>query len=700
MVSIKNCNNIENGHICISKNHLNIKYAFNGTGKSTISKAIKATIDHNQAELESLKPFKYKNNDSVTPSVTGLDDFKKVMIFNEEYVEQYVFQNDELVKNSFEIFIRSKDYDKHMESIEALISNIHQTFDNDDKLRELITDLQEFLNSYGNTKKGYASSSIIGKGLGKGNKLSHIPTDIVQYSPFLTKSDINVKWLKWQLQGKDYYVEEEICPFCATDIHKKTTQIDKIRENFDTKEIDSLNKIIEIFERFEQYFSSDTNEKIKEISKNITGISTEQKEYLNEIRGQVNTLKTKLEGLYNLNYINLNNPNEKVSEIIGELKVDLSFIEHLDSQNIREKINKINKSVDDVLRKIGKLQGEVNQQRLLIEKTIERYKGEINSFLKSAGYNYNVNIEEENGNFKLRLFHNDCVDVIPGNERHLSYGERNAFALALFMYSALSEKPDLIILDDPISSFDGNKKFAIINMLFMGPNSLKDKTVLLLTHEFSIVIDSIYNFKSKILPTPVAYFVSTNNGQLNEEKIQKDDIKSFVLIANEKINSSIDIINKLIYLRRLLELEENKNLCWNLLSSLFHKRTIPTKRTDNGEIEMSQEEIINAENEINNNFGLSFSYMDELTKINDFKIMKNLYNSCCSNYEKLQIFRIIYDGMDLNDVVKKFINETYHIENDYIFQLDPSKYDTIPQYIINFCDEIINNYKLMTATIL
>lgn len=510
---------------------MNIKYAFNGTGKSTISKAIKATIDHNQAELESLKPLKYKNNDSVTPSVTGLDDFENVMIFNEEYVEQYVFQNDELVKNSFEIFIRSKDYDKHMESIEALISNIHQTFDNDDKLRELITDLQEFLNSYGNTKKGYASSSIIGKGLGKGNKLSHIPTDIVQYSPFLTKSDINVKWLKWQLQGKDYYVEEEICPFCATDIHKKTSQIDKIRENFDTKEIDSLNKIIEIFERFErferfeQYFSSDTNEKIKEISKNITGISTEQKEYLNEIRGQVNTLKTKLEGLYNLNYINLNNPNEKVSEIIGELKVDLSFIEHLDSQNIREKNNKINKSVDDVLRKIGKLQGEVNQQRLLIEKTIERYKGEINSFLKSAGYNYNVNSEEENGNFKLRLFHNDCVDVIPGNERHLSYGERNAFALALFMYSALSEKPDLIILDDPISSFDGNKKFAIINMLFMGPNSLKDKTVLLLTHEFSIVIDSIYNFKSKILPTPVAYFVSTNNGQLNEEKIQKDDIK-------------------------------------------------------------------------------------------------------------------------------------------------------------------------------
>ena len=38
-----------------------------------------------------------------------------------------------------------------------------------------------------------------------------------------------------------------------------------------------------------------------------------------------------------------------------------------------------------------------------------------------------------------------------------------------------------------------NKKFAIINMLFMGKHSLKNRTVLLLTHEFNTVIDAIYN---------------------------------------------------------------------------------------------------------------------------------------------------------------------------------------------------------------
>jgi len=48
----------------------------------------------------------------------------------------------------------------------------------------------------------------------------------------------------------------------------------------------------------------------------------------------------------------------------------------------------------------------------------------------------------------------------------LSFGERNAFALVLFMFDAIKENADLIILDDPISSFDKNKKYAIMNMLF------------------------------------------------------------------------------------------------------------------------------------------------------------------------------------------------------------------------------------------
>ena len=58
-VQIYNCNNIDSGVVCIKKNHLNIKYAINGTGKSTISSSIEGLLNE---DYESLIPFKYYPN--------------------------------------------------------------------------------------------------------------------------------------------------------------------------------------------------------------------------------------------------------------------------------------------------------------------------------------------------------------------------------------------------------------------------------------------------------------------------------------------------------------------------------------------------------------------------------------------------------------------------------------------------------------
>ena len=76
----------------------------------------------------------------------------------------------------------------------------------------------------------------------------------------------------------------------------------------------------------------------------------------------------------------------------------------------------------------------------------------------------------------------------------LSYSEKNEFALILFMYEAVSKPADLIILDDPILSFDRNKKFAVINKLFKGEHSLRNKTILMLTHDFDPIVDMLRNF--------------------------------------------------------------------------------------------------------------------------------------------------------------------------------------------------------------
>lgn len=123
---INNCNNISEGTISIVEGRLNIKYAINGTGKSTISKAIEAASKHDEAGLTALIPYQFigENDPAHAPSVSGLPDNTKIAVFNESYVDQYVFQEDELLKNSFEIFVKTENYEQHLAEINRLVSNV------------------------------------------------------------------------------------------------------------------------------------------------------------------------------------------------------------------------------------------------------------------------------------------------------------------------------------------------------------------------------------------------------------------------------------------------------------------------------------------------------------------------------------------------------------------------------------------------
>lgn len=691
-LKISNCNNIDNGEFDIVEGRLNIKYAINGTGKSTISKTIEAFVTNDQEKKHSLLPFKYYTNEEEnSPKLEGYDQFTKVAIFNEKYIEDYVYQSDELIKNSFEIFVKSPDYDKHLNEIEKLLEGINITFQNHPELEELIKKFQLFIDGFGKAKSGYSAAGAIGKGIAKGNKITNIPVGLEVYEPYLKNTE-NVKWIKWQLEGRQYLDMAEQCPYCTGSIEKTKDIILKVGEEYDAREVEQLTKMLDVFKDLMPYFTIDTANKIKEIINNVSGITSAQKTFLLEIKVQVDSCMQQLYGLKGMSFHSLKNA-EKIADEIKKYKIDLSYYSHLNSALSNEKVKLINKTLDEVLEKAGKLQGEIAQQKKLIKKTIEMYSTEINDFLYYAGYKYCVDIQEEENktDYHLVLKHIEGDNNIQMANEHLSYGEKNAFALVLFMYSVLKDNPDLIVLDDPISSFDGNKKFAIINMLFMGKHSLKNRTVLLLTHEFNTVIDAIYNLPSKFNPKPTAAFLTTKQGVLSEKQITKADIKSFGDIARTNIRSDMDLLNKLVYLRRLLELENKDSLAWQLLSNVFHKREIPEYHypDDTPDRLMTPEEIQEATDEIRTNYISNFDYDAVYQKTQNMTLMKELYHNSASNYEKLQIYRIMFNDNNSNSVIRKFVNETFHIENDYLFQLNPCEYDTVPQYIIDECNKEI-----------
>jgi hypothetical protein len=697
-ITIKNCNNIDEGTIAITENRLNIKYALNGTGKSTVAKAI---INYNNdKEKERLIPFKYRTNKTHMPEILGIPGNTTFEIFNEDYVNQYVFQQDELVKNSFEIFIKTPEYERHQEEINNLIGQTKNLFQQNESIQNILTVMQGFLDGFKATKTGYSGAGSFGKSLAKGNKIQNIPSGLECYMPYLQNTN-KVSWLRWQLEGQNFLEIADACPFCSTEsIQSKKATIEKVKSEFEPKYIEHLDKMVKLLTELSSYLIQDAQIKINEIKDNISGITKEQTSYLLSINQQIETLKDRLIDLQNLGFNTFKDVDD-ISDKLGKYKIDLTYLPQLNTDKTAEEIKAINDSIDIILTRAGLLKGEINKEKQLIIARVKQYSKEINDFLRYAGYSYTVHLEEdEKAEYKLKLYHKDYDGAIVGGKTELSYGERNAFALVLFMYDAIKKNPDIIILDDPISSFDGNKKFAILNKLFMGSGNFNGKTVILLTHEFDTVLDVKKNLPSKFQAE--TSFLCNENGYLIEREITGSDIVSFRQITLDNIHNLNEIVNKIVYLRRLLEFEDNKNnYGYHILANVIHKREIPTIPSSD---ETSSERNMTDDEEtsglkIIKGYIPDFDYDSIIKKVRNNKEMIAIYKKSANGYEKLQIYRILFDGIEdksENSVVKKFVNETFHIENDYLYQLNPCKYEVIPDYVIAECN---NNVEELEKTI-
>lgn len=693
-IEINHCNNIDNGKIKITEGLLNIKYAINGTGKSTVSKSIQKSVSSRLSgnnELMELKPFKAFENDTITPSVTGCEAVNNIKVFDEFYINEFAFQPDELLKGSFDILIRSENYDSVMAEIEELVSQIKSHFNDDDEIETLIADFDELSNSFGKpTKKGVHGSSAIAKALKGGNKVVNIPEGLKMYQNFIQGQD-NVKWVKWQLEGAQFVEESDNCPYCVSDVKNVKDTIKRVGEIYDSKSIDNLNKLVQIFQRLNNYFSDQTKEVINEFVSSVEGYTEEQAGYLLEVKDQIDRLNNMFKHLKNIGFFTFKDADKVIDEL-RKYKIDKNLYLHLQSENTLSKIEKVNSSIEGLIEKAGQLQGKVAIQKRYIERVVKENKEAINSFLNNAGYRYTVDLIEDNsGKHKLKLTHMDLMSgEVSGVRNVLSYGERNAFALVLFMFDAIKAAPDLIILDDPISSFDKNKKYAIVEMLFRKEKSFRGKTVLFLSHDFDPIIDMLYHHTDRF-EKPCASFLQNDNGQLTEIDIDKEDIMTFVDINSSNITSDTNVVAKLVYLRRTYEILNSKGIAYQLVSNALHKRSVPLIFEGGASREMTVTEIQEAVTEIQQHVQ-DFEYSSFLQLMIDTSAMVELYKSCSNNYEKLHIYRIISegnDGADHADIVLKFINQSFHIENDYIYQLNPAKYQTVPQFVIDECDQYI-----------
>lgn len=684
-IVVRNCNNIVEGRIDIVIGKLNIKYGINGTGKSSISDAIYYGIK--EESLDKLKPF--GSGDNIVSTVEGIDTLNTIKVYNDNYVSQYLFlQNGEnLHQNSFEVFIKPNNYEQGIENINSMLGSVKTYVIENDIINTLINQknqLGKILKL--NTNRNSITSTGVGKALNAGNKIVSIPVELENYSSFISGNE-KVKWYNWQLEGRRNYIQNRNCPFCTTTLATNFTSLMEMLDNiFDKNNVEALVKMDNIVVSIEQSLSEDANQLIRNILNNEEPIDNDTKSRLASFIVELEKICDRLQFFLYIDYSTLKNIDNLQQQLINSKIVieDLQFVKSDDFLNI---VNEINGKIDEMIDHIQELRVAIGELNTSIRDTTNRNKKRINDFLETVGMQYEVNVIDN----KLLLLYKGSEIIVDVNS-HLSWGEKNAFALSLFLFDCLYDNPDLIILDDPVSSFDFNKKFAITHYLFNQTNCLKDKTVLMLTHDLEPIIDML---KVREYPFVQCFYITNENGNVTENIILEQDVTSIIDVTkNCFTNLNLKIINRLIHFRRYLELNNEYDFEYNMISSLLKGKQIPRYKNNMNRIDrdFTQEEINNTQLKIQS-FINEFDYNTIWNTISCRSDMKQLYLDSDNNYEKIEIFRIMlktFGLLNVNPVIEQFINEAFHIENTYIFQLDPYAYNLVPSYIVDMCTTIIN----------
>lgn len=387
---------------------------------------------------------------------------------------------------------------------------------------------------------------------------------------------------------------------------------------------------------------------------------------------------------------------EEIDNNLEDMKIDTRQISKFYSTPlIIRLVNSITERVEELRSNTRKLKNLFIAHERKLNELVESRKEDINQFLALAGFPYIFELRPD-GEKKVLTYLIPAYsesEKVAEPAKHLSWGEKNAFALVMFMFEAISESPDLIVLDDPISSFDTNKKFAVIRRLFDNQKaSFRDRTVLMLTHDLQPIIDYIHGsfFKRFGLTTPVnAVWLQNENGNVQEKNINQDDLKNVVELTKaiaQNVNYSMAV--RVVNLRKYVELTKANFVeepIYEILSNLIHGRIRALDKNGN---ELSKEVFDSGCADIQR-FLCELTYDDILADLTDNKLQELVENA--DDYEKVIAIRLKLErNPELFAKLRKqspasfkFINETNHIENDYVFQLDPLKFYSIPAFYLN-----------------
>ena len=302
------------------------------------------------------------------------------LVFDEHYVSQFVFQPDEVVKNSFEIFIKTPEYQAGIEELEAIFEDVKKVFLENEALDDVIASFTELRNAFTITKVRRDREDQQGvQGARHGRQACHDPeTSPAAYEKFL-HSDDPAGWLTWQSKGKSYLDLSDNCPFCSVPNVDKKTAV-HVSEEYESAAVKNMSALRLVIDKLARFFVPERLEQLRKITTSLEELSPEQDQFLAGLRGQVETLLDKFTALKELSFVSLRDEPD-VDKALRSLKIELDLLDALNSEDTQGVVGTMNAELDHVAEQINEIKRRVGIQKARVAKSIEQNQDEINEFL-------------------------------------------------------------------------------------------------------------------------------------------------------------------------------------------------------------------------------------------------------------------------------------------------------------------------------
>ena len=730
-VNLVNCRNIasvDGGSILIKKNALNVFYGKNGTGKTTLAKALEYIHEPTDAGKADLSSFKYleAGDAADAPKATCKTRIKNILVFNEEWVGRHCFDRSTVHQNAFELYVRDADVKKLEKQREKRVSQLLRALHSSDvaKLKDSLSTLQKGLGKL-KTNGDFAANAPAVKGFKGGVPIETVPRCLSPVTSQMTANE-KAKWLDWHVKRPAVH-DSSLCPYCGTRDRQRLEECSKYDDSRDVSAVKQWALMANAYDSVGDRLSRSNHALMGSVLRNKRPPDKSALARLATLSAEVVQIIDAIDGIDE----SLSKESCADAKVLAKVLSDHAKVLARCSvflktshgkQTVEAKaISQLVNAANGIISAQGDLDALSKDLLARITSNVSGHEGEINEFLSQCGYQYRVKIHSnlQTSEAKMLLVPARSTRVVENAKESLSFGEQNALALVLFMFEVLHEKRPLVVLDDPISSFDYDKRYGILYALFaedsLFSRNLRGQTVLVMTHDFLVVSDLV-KMPGKGLSAAKGQFLSCDaKGILHAVPLNAEAIVPYTQLLRNRISASCagPEIVRLVYVRNLCEMlrrsqsDSKTRFGWTfrLLSDVIHGRSAQEVLTGQRLKERKCRAVKMCENCVSELTGIKFDFWEAVERYSDCEAeLVHVYETAkLSSMEKLHLVRLLIERdaelADRSKIMKRFADESCHIGGSYLYQMDWGVYDQVPFYVMDWCDDVVSQVKARLVSV-